>query len=109
MLRLRLREDLSMTTLNARVRYWLRAAVCLGVLACLQPATVAGQSRSSGGASWTPGRTPDGQPDLQGFWSNQSVTTLTRGANIPKLVLTPDEAAKSSERSQQRLQVVPRQ
>jgi hypothetical protein len=35
----------------------------------------------------------DGHPDLQGFWSNQSVTTLTRPANVP-LVLTPEEAAK---------------
>jgi hypothetical protein len=41
-----------------------------------------------------PPRTSDGRPDLQGFWSNQSVTTLQRPANIPKLVLTPQEAAE---------------
>jgi hypothetical protein len=41
-----------------------------------------------------PPRMKDGRPDLQGFWSNQSVTTLTRPGNVPKLVLTPDEAAK---------------
>jgi hypothetical protein len=35
----------------------------------------------------------DGRPDLQGYWSNQSVTTLTRPGNVPKLVLTPEEAA----------------
>jgi hypothetical protein len=41
-----------------------------------------------------PPHTRWGAPDLEGYWSNQSVTTLTRGANIPHLVLTPDEAAK---------------
>jgi len=40
-----------------------------------------------------PPRNSDGRPDLQGFWSNQSVTTLTRAANVP-LVLTPEEATK---------------
>ena len=39
-----------------------------------------------------PPRNKDGRPDFHGFWNNQSVTTLTRGASVPKLVLTPEEA-----------------
>jgi hypothetical protein len=39
-----------------------------------------------------PPRNKDGRVDLQGFWSNQSATTLTRGASVPKLVLTEAEA-----------------
>ena len=39
-------------------------------------------------------RTPDGQPDLQGFWTNDTVTPLERPAEFGnKEVLTPEEAA----------------
>jgi hypothetical protein len=40
-----------------------------------------------------PPRNADGRPDLQGFWTNVSVTSLQRPGNISKLVLTPEEAA----------------
>ena len=39
-------------------------------------------------------RTPDGQPDLQGFWTNDTVTPLERPAEFGnKEFLTPEEAA----------------
>ena len=28
--------------------------------------------------TWTPSRTPDGQPDLQGYWTNATFTPLER-------------------------------
>jgi hypothetical protein len=38
-------------------------------------------------------RTPDGQPDLQGFWSNATYTPLERPDNVTKEFYTPAEAA----------------
>jgi hypothetical protein len=38
-------------------------------------------------------RTPDGQPDLQGFWSNSTYTPLERPNNVTKEFYTPEEAA----------------
>ena len=40
-------------------------------------------------------RTPDGQPDLQGFWSNATYTPLERPDNVTKEFYTPEEAAKA--------------
>lgn len=65
---------------------FIRAAL----LAALASVSMSAAAQSAPMAN--PPRTPDGRPDLQGFWSNQSVTTLTRSANVPKLVLTPEEA-----------------
>jgi hypothetical protein len=39
-------------------------------------------------------RTPDGQPDLGGFWSNATYTPLERAQNINKEFYTPDEFKK---------------
>jgi hypothetical protein len=39
-----------------------------------------------------PPKLPDGHPDLQGFWTNVSVTGLQRTGKITALVLTPEEA-----------------
>src|SRR5262245_37102253 len=42
-------------------------------------------------APYAPPRTPDGKPDLQGVWSNQSLTNLSRTPNM-KLSPTKEEA-----------------
>ncbi len=44
------------------------------------------------GKSYTPGRTPDGQPDIQGIWSNASIIPLERPKELAdKPFYTPQE------------------
>ena len=44
--------------------------------------------------NWTPSRTPDGQPDLQGIWDAASMTPLERPKELgTKAYYTPAEAA----------------
>ncbi|MDP3738986.1 MAG: hypothetical protein Q8R02_16450 [Hyphomonadaceae bacterium] len=58
------------------------AALMLG----LGPAAQAQATYAAPKTSW-------GAPDIQGAWTNSSVTKLTRPAGVDKLVLTPAEAA----------------
>ncbi len=45
-------------------------------------------------APWDPPRTPDGQPDIQGVWTNATITPFERPANLrDKAFLTAAEAA----------------
>ena len=41
---------------------------------------------------WKAPRTPDGVPDLQGMWTNVTITPLQRPANVSKAVFTEAEA-----------------
>lgn len=44
-------------------------------------------------------RTPDGQPDLQGFWTNSTYTPLERPNNVTKEFYTKEEAAEAEKRA----------
>jgi hypothetical protein len=52
------------------------AAFTILVLVLLTPAS--GQQAPSKAKAWTPGRTPDGQPNLEGYWTNNTITPLER-------------------------------
>ena len=49
--------------------------------------------------AWTPPRTPWGHPDLQGIWTNETITPFERpDTQAGKAFLTPEEAAAIEER-----------
>src|SRR3954468_7835545 len=74
---------------------------CSAVIASLvlAPPSAAGQAKTiapskNAAAKWTPPRTPDGQPDLQGTWTNATITPFERPASLAsKAFLTEEEAA----------------
>ena len=75
------------------------AAVAMAVLAALAlPAVESGAQEPAAG--WTAPRTADGQPDLQGIWSNNTATPLERPTALAgKESLTDEELAELQARA----------
>src|SRR5258708_12340956 len=65
----------------------------------LAAVSLAGQSRPASPKKWTQPRTPDGQPDLQGIWSNATITPFERPKELAgKEFFTEQEAADYEKR-----------
>ena len=71
-------------------------ALAFVIVVCwLVPIPVAGQSSQSKGKAWVSPRTADGQPDLEGMWSNATLTPLQRPSELAgKQFFTEQEGAE---------------
>jgi hypothetical protein len=83
-----------------------RFLACIGVFALaatvmlLEPGFVVGQAAKT----WKVSRTPDGQPDLQGYWTNLTLTPLERPKGLgSKEFYTDEEIAAVQKRERERL------
>jgi hypothetical protein len=79
-------------------RWHLESLVATGSLAIVialgSAATLAAQATGNSTRAWTLPRTSDGHPDLQGIWTNATLTPLERPRQLAdRRFLTEDEAA----------------
>jgi hypothetical protein len=66
-----------------------RRRLVVGVVAAVLLAAAAPSAQTR---AYRAPRTPDGQPDLQGFWTNATYTPLERPDGVTKALYTPAEA-----------------
>ena len=72
------------------------------------PTTAQNTSRSKS-AAWTPSRTPDGQPDIQGVYTNATYTPFERPADLgDKEFYTKEEAAALAKKRDDELRAQPK-
>ena len=83
---------------GASIRTWILAVSAWVGLLPLAPAHLSAQSSTS--KEWAPGRTPEGQPDIEGIWTTATLTPLERPPEFAgKEFLTRQEAAEYVKRT----------
>jgi len=91
---------------SAPTRHAAIVAIAAALIALRSPAQNASPSKnasvkqaSPAKSSWTPPRTTEGQPDIQGTWSNASIVPLERPKELEgKQFLTPEERTAYEQR-----------
>src|SRR5262249_32035055 len=87
---------------NERVKGLIGVLTGVIAITLLAPVHADGQDRKPSKA-WNQLRTPDGQPDLQGVWSNATLTPLERPAALAdREFLTEKEQAENEKALQPR-------
>src|SRR6188472_1901770 len=86
------RSLVSIGALVLGVAVLLSATIVAQVPAPLAKPAPAAKAPAPTGKPYTPPKTPDGQPDLQGFWTNSTYVPLERPQGVTKEIYTPAEA-----------------
>ena len=77
----------------------LSAVISMARVSGQAPSTDARSKPNTGAKTWSLPRTPDGQPDLGGIWTNSTLTPLERPREVAgKEFFTQEELAASEKR-----------
>jgi hypothetical protein len=80
------------------------AVALVTAVGMLAPAAGQTPAKATATKAWTAPRTPDGTPDLQGFWTNSTLTPLERPKALgTKEFYTDEEVAEAQKKEKQRL------
>src|SRR6478609_11624904 len=72
----------------------MRILSALGLALVASVGVIAQQASPPTAKPWVMPRTPDGKPELQGVWSNATITPLERPQGVTDLVLSEEAAAR---------------
>jgi hypothetical protein len=100
--------NLRFSTVRLAPVFTVLVATCLAVAAIGLYSPAAAQAQSSASSDWVMPRTPDGRPDLQGNWSNATITPFERPEDVESPFLTWEELERREGRAAQFVERVSR-